>query len=88
MGAPIYNMTECLFFILNELDQKGFQAKYCHPLLIYITWPVVNKHLKLEYKKKEEREKPDNNTNFRPINDYKPSGKFLYNKDNKKTLFF
>lgn len=48
MGFPIYNMTECLLFIMNKLKTNGYQTKYCHPHLIYITWPMIDNTLKLE----------------------------------------
>jgi len=83
-GTPLYNMTECLLFILQELTSKGFQSKYCENLLIYITWPQKEKSLKLEYKKSENklsRLEEEMNLKYRSINDYKPSGNFLYNKN-------
>ena len=52
-GSPLYNMTDCLFYMLNELAKNGFAAKYCHPLMIYITWPQKEKNLKLEYNQEE-----------------------------------
>ena len=53
-GSPLYNMTDCLFFMLNELAKNGFAAKYCHPLMIYITWPQKQKNLRLENNTDEE----------------------------------
>lgn len=88
VGCPIYNMTECLMFIINELSSKGYNCKYCHPLLIYISWTPVEKTLKLEHKKEEYNTNENKDLNFRSINDYKPSGNFIVNKNKKKTLFF
>ena len=92
-GAPIYNMTDCLFFIINELTSKGFQCKYCYPLLIYITWPQKKKNLRLKNKKNIQQSRirkleEDMNLNYRSISDYKPSGNFLCNQKKTKTLFF
>jgi len=93
-GFPIYNMTECLFYIINFLTSKGFQSKYCHPLVIFITWPSKQKSLKLENlsntklidnggdttKRVDIKPQPQ----FRPINDYNPKGDFLYNSNLNK----
>jgi hypothetical protein len=37
-GLPLYNMTECLMYILNILKDRGFNARYVDPFLIYISW--------------------------------------------------
>ena len=98
-GFPIYNMTECLFYIQNFLTSKGFEHKYCNDLLIFITWKPKERSLKLENlhnntnsKPKLITEEPDyfqrNNTKpkktFRPISDYQPKGDFLYNSNPNK----
>ena len=79
-GSPLYNMTDCLFFMLNELSKKGFHCKYCHPLQIYITWPQKEKNLRLDNKKpvqpqskidtKLHRLEKEMNLNYRSTGDY------------------
>ena len=48
IGHSIYNMTECLLFIINKLSGNGYQVKYCHPRTLYITWPMIQQTLALE----------------------------------------
>jgi hypothetical protein len=48
MGYSIYNMTECLLYVINKLSGNGYQVKYCHPRTIYITWPMIQETLALE----------------------------------------
>lgn len=91
-GFPIYNMTECLFYIQNYLTSKGFEHKYCNDLIVFITWKPKEKSLKLENLNKnkpkmigyKEEKTSNNQPKYRSINDYKPKGDFLYNCNRNK----
>tara|TARA_R110002074_G_scaffold41996_2_gene110813 strand:- start:144 stop:716 length:573 start_codon:yes stop_codon:yes gene_type:complete len=80
LGFPLFNMTDCLFFILAELDKKGFLCKYCGKLQIYITWPQKKKNLQLENKPKLSISNNENlkkfekeiSLNFKSIDNYVP----------------
>jgi hypothetical protein len=37
-GQPVYNITECLEFLLKELTTKGFKAEMKDPCSIFISW--------------------------------------------------
>lgn len=37
-GEPLYNLTKCVVFILKKLRNNGFNCKYCHPYLIFVSW--------------------------------------------------
>lgn len=43
-GYPIYNMTECIMYLINLLHEKGFKARYCDKFMIFISWnfPKIN----------------------------------------------
>ena len=43
-GYPIYNMTECIMYLIDLLHEKGFKARYCDKFMIFISWnfPKVN----------------------------------------------
>ncbi len=45
-GSPLYNMTECVIFLLNSLKEKGFNARYVDPFMIFIVWNVPKPELK------------------------------------------
>ena len=49
LGEPIFNMTKCVIYILQNLRKNGFYCKYCHPFLIFISWQQTNNNLALEY---------------------------------------
>lgn len=83
-GHPIYNMTECVQFILNSLHDKGFHARYVDPFMIFISWTVPKGELR-----RKERPMIDNHPSMTPVqqvqNNYKPVEKvnpssFFYRK--------
>ena len=49
-GIPLYDQTSCILYLINNLIENGFDVKYTHPNLIYISWlnktNKNNKHLK------------------------------------------
>ena len=87
-GYPLFNMTNCLFFILDNLSKKGFSCKYCGKYQIYITWPQKKRNLQLDNKpsiaisNNENLEKFDKelNLNFKTIDNYVPR-KIDYSSD-------
>lgn len=73
-GVPLYNHKNCLLYIIKSLTKNGFDVRYTHPNLLFISWLNKQnpKNLKLKEQKKNE---------YRDINDYKPSGNIIYNKN-------
>ena len=37
-GVPLYDMTKCIIFIMEDLIGRGFKVNYTHPNLLYISW--------------------------------------------------
>jgi len=53
VGYPNYNLSECLVFIVDSLENNGFLTRYIHPNLLFISWNHwVPKYVRDEYKKK------------------------------------
>lgn len=40
VGAPIFNMSECLEFVINTLKKNGFIVRYYFPKMLYVSWDV------------------------------------------------
>lgn len=38
LGYPNYNFKECLYFVLDNLKEDGFNVRYVHPNLLLIYW--------------------------------------------------
>lgn len=45
-GFPLFNMTDCVLYLLNILKEKGFICRYVDNYILYITWNVPNKKYK------------------------------------------
>ena len=83
VGVPLYDVNACIIFMIKQLHSGGFLVKYTHPNLIYISW---NKPNKQEVNKNKQIKYFNNNTSltYKPINEYKPTGRFITPYDSKK----
>tara|TARA_B100000795_G_scaffold136703_1_gene102095 strand:- start:140 stop:556 length:417 start_codon:yes stop_codon:yes gene_type:complete len=73
-GIPIFDLNSCIVYIVQKLIKNGFEVNYTHPNLLYISW--LNRKNSIDYKNKEDKPKPKKE--FKKIENYKPSGQFLY----------
>lgn len=53
LGLPRYNLDECIAYIINELEDNGFNIKYTHPNLLFISWQHYIPYYHREMIKKE-----------------------------------
>ena len=37
-GFPIYNVKQCIFYIMNKLKKNSIESKYIYPNIIFIYW--------------------------------------------------
>ena len=37
-GVPLYDMTKCIIFVMEDLIGRGFKVNYTHPNLLFISW--------------------------------------------------
>ena len=97
LGYPNYQFDECLTFILDRLEQDGFNTRYIHPNLIFIAWShwvpeyvreEINKKTKLNIdsfgnnlEKKDKTVVKFEKSESKPISNYKPSGLFVYDDE-------
>ena len=40
IGYPIYNMNECLEYVINSLKKNGFLIRYYFPKMLYVSWDL------------------------------------------------
>ena len=64
-GYPLFNMTECVLYLLNILQERGFSCRYVDGYIIYITWNINKK----DYKAIEDKKDTLNNIHLK----YKPT---------------
>lgn len=81
-GLPLYNMTECVIFLLNVLHEKGFSARYCDGFMIFISWNLPKPNLKLIENPKENKKNiiDELNLKYKPIENYNSFGNFIPKK--------
>jgi len=82
-GLPIFNMTECIMYLLNILKEKGFHSKYCDNFVLYISWTLPKPNYKLLDYKPQEKKKDiisDLNLKYKPIESYTALSNFLPRK--------
>lgn len=81
-GIPLYNLSECVEYLVKMLSQNGFKVAYTHPNLLLITWFEENtaktRFPQITYK--------SNNDRYKTIDSYKPSGNLVYNQNNFNLL--
>jgi len=41
-GFPIYNLKQCIFYIMNKLKKNSIDSKYIYPNIIFIYWKYKN----------------------------------------------
>ena len=75
-GVPIYNINECIVYVIKLLIKNGFTVNYTHPNLIFISW--FNKNNSIEYKKKEKKKEE---FQYKKIDNIKTNNNFLYDKN-------
>ena len=72
-GSPLYDINQCIMFLIQSLNNNGFEVLYTNPNLLYISWE--GKKNPKNFKVLQKREK-----GYKSIEDYKPTGNFVYDK--------
>jgi len=72
-GYPLFNLNECIDFVISELKKNGFVVNYYFPNKIYISWDFE------EINESKRIEKPKTNNNKPGLVKYKTSGKLELN---------
>ena len=97
LGVPRYDINTCTMYVIEKLTANGFEIKYTHPNLLWISWQHYIPHYeRAQYKKKtginidgfgnviKKRDKKKENTNSLLLKDKDPSLKSILKKDKDK----
>ena len=85
IGVPLFDVQELRKYMMNSLEKNGFDIMYLHPNWLMIDWS----------KKKKSLHKLQQNTqstikqiksNYKPIEEYKPTGSFVYDQASMMSL--
>jgi hypothetical protein len=90
IGVPKYDQAACIAYIIDKLQINGFNVRYIHPNLLFISWlHWVPSYVRTEFKKKtgivineygkkvEENNDEDNNKEFINIEPTDPNDYLL-----------
>jgi len=52
-GEPVYNVGDCIAYVVMKLENNGFHVRYLHPNTLFVDWKnYVPSYVRTEYKKK------------------------------------
>lgn len=86
-GIPMYDLKSCVIYLVTSLSKNGFDVKYYHPNLVFISWlGKTNKSIDEKKKTPQIITKSKPLLEYKSINNYKPSGNFVY--DNSSLNLF
>ena len=83
----MYDLKSCVIYLVTSLSKNGFDVKYYHPNLVFISWlGKTNKSIDENKKTPQIMPKSKPLLEYKSINNYKPSGNFVY--DNSSLNLF
>ena len=86
-GIPLYNLAECVEYLVKMLTENGFRVAYTHPNLLLITWFESQTNTnKLLYNTRSSSSNNNHQNTYKSIDTYKPSGSLVYNQQNFNLL--
>ena len=93
IGVPSYDIAACIAYVMDKLQKNGFNVKYTHPNLIFISWNhYIDKRQRHEYKKNTGiaidgfGNQILQNENNKSINNDNNPNSILLNNKNKNTI--
>jgi len=66
-GFPLFNMTECVMYLLEILKEKGFSSRYVDGFMIYISWYKPKNNVIMLEDIKKENVLDNMNLKYKPI---------------------
>ena len=78
IGVPSYDVNVCTSYLMEKLSDNGFKIKYTHPNLLYISWEKKKPQKKTKSGNGKTKSKSKSKSKYRVIDDYEPSGNFIY----------
>ena len=54
LGIPKYDIATCISYVIDKLVDNGFNVRYTHPNLLFISWKhYIPYHTRMDIKKKD-----------------------------------
>jgi len=85
IGIPLFDVTELRTYMVNSLKKNGFKIMYLHPNWLMVDWTEKKKSLKKLQENTQSTIKQVK-SNYKPIEEYKPTGSFVYDQASMNSL--
>ena len=85
IGVPLFDVTELRTYMINSLKKNGFKIMYLHPNWLMVDWTEKKKSLKKVQENTQSTIKQVK-SNYKPIEEYKPTGSFVYDQASMNSL--
>ena len=79
IGKPLYNINDLRDYIINSLKKNGFKLVYIDPNWLFISWEMKGKKTVIVKQNKKQ-------SDYKLIDEYKPSGNLIYNENDLLTM--
>ena len=86
-GVPLYNTVSCVLYLVEQLIKNGFDVKYTHPNLLYISWinrknrqtnnNLMSNNNLLTYDKQQVKNNIKVSQGYKLVDNYNPSTKLI-----------
>ena len=88
IGVPLFKVEELRTYIMNSLTKNGFELMYLHPNWLMIDWTKKKKSLQKVKKATDITQSTVKKIqkDYKPIEEYKPTGSFVYNQNSMSSL--
>ncbi len=88
IGVPLYDVNELKTYMMNSLEKNGFTLMYMHPNWLMIDWTAKKKSLQKVKKATDITQSTVKKIqkDYKPIEEYKPSGSFVYDQGSMSSL--
>ena len=90
IGVPLYSVSELRTYMMNSLERNGFKLMYLHPNWLMIDWSgkktSIDKVQKSIAGATPQQTKKVIQSNYKPIEEYKPTGSFVYDQASMMSL--
>ena len=88
IGIPLFDIDELRLYMMNSLEKNGFKLMYLHPNWLMIDWTEKKKSLQKVKKATDITQSSVKKIqkDYKPIEEYKPTGSFVYNQSSMTSL--
>ena len=85
IGVPLFDISELRTYMINSLEKNGFKIMYLHPNWLMVDWTEKKKKIQ-SLQKTMVSKPPSKKHDYKPIEEYTPTGSFVYGQSSMSSL--